>query len=320
MSKKLKIIFSSAAAFIIVVGFILYLLANRYLIEHIEKEVVSSSQTEVQSSNGSAASEEKEDTDKEASSEAYTADDMNYVSDTKSISIKKITKGTGQDIVTYYVADVKLTSGTDLQAALAKNKFGTNITQYTSVIAQNNDAIFAINGDYYGFRNDGVVIRNGVLYRNIPARTGLAIYKDGSMRVYDETKISAAQLLKDGVYNTYSFGPAILQDGTIPTELDSVEVDTNFGNHSIQGNQPRTGVGIIEANHFVFIVADGRSKGYSKGVTLDEFAQIFKGLGCAQAYNMDGGGSSTMYFMGHLINNPLGKDKERGTSDILYVK
>ena len=66
-------------------------------------------------------------------------------------------------------------------------------------------------------------------------------------------------------------------------------------------------------------MVDGRSKGYSRGVTLTEFAEMFKALGCSAAYNLDGGGSSTMYFMGRVVNNPLGKNKERGTSDILFI-
>ena len=67
------------------------------------------------------------------------------------------------------------------------------------------------------------------------------------------------------------------------------------------------------------MVVDGRSAGYSRGVSLTEFAQIFKDLGCTEAYNIDGGGSSTMYFMGRVVNNPLGKNQERGTSDILFI-
>jgi exopolysaccharide biosynthesis protein len=69
----------------------------------------------------------------------------------------------------------------------------------------------------------------------------------------------------------------------------------------------------------VFVVVDGRNPGYSKGVTMSEFAQIFKDLGCTTAYNLDGGGSSTMYFLGNMVNNPLGKDNERRISDILYI-
>ena len=100
-------------------------------------------------------------------------------------------------------------------------------------MAENNDAIFAINGDYYGFRDTGIIIRNGVIYRDSPAREGLAFYKDGTMVVYDETKTSAEQLLADGVWNTLSFGPALLSDGDIISGIENVEVDTNFRNNFV---------------------------------------------------------------------------------------
>ncbi|MCW6010075.1 phosphodiester glycosidase family protein [Micromonospora sp. CPCC 205371] len=235
------------------------------------------------------------------------------------IKVTKTTTGSGNDTVTYYVADVTLTDATQLRSAFAANSFGENIIENTSTIAQDNDAAFAINGDYYGFRDTGIVIRNGVVYRDEGARTGLAFYKDGTVKVYDETATTAEQLVADGVWNTLSFGPAIVANGAEVDGIDSVEIDTNFGNHSIQGNQPRTAIGVIDTNHLVFVVVDGRSTGYSKGVTLPELAQIMIGLGARTAYNLDGGGSSTMYYDGALVNNPLGKGKERGTSDILYI-
>ena len=236
-----------------------------------------------------------------------------------SIDISTVVTGSGRDTVTYYVADIVLSDATQLRAGFANNQFGNNITADTSDIAEYYDAVFAINGDYYGFRDSGIVIRNGVIYRDDGARTGLAVYADGSMSVYDETTTSAVELLASGVWNTWSFGPALVDDGEVVDGIEDVEVDTNFGNHSIQGNQPRTGIGIIDDNHFVFVVADGRSTGYSRGVTMTEFAEIFQGLGATVAYNLDGGGSATMYFNGELVNNPLGEGDERGTSDILYI-
>ncbi len=230
-----------------------------------------------------------------------------------------MTTGSGDSTVTYYVADVVLNDATTLQSAFANNSFGENITETTSAIAADNNAVFAINGDYYGFRDTGIVIRNGVVYRDEGARQGLAFYRDGTVKVYDETATTAEQLLADGVWNTLSFGPALLDDGEIADGIEDVEVDTNFGNHSIQGEQPRTAVGIIDDNHLVFVVVDGRSPGYSAGVTMTGLAQIMKDLGATTAYNIDGGGSSTMYFNGELVNNPLGESKERGTSDILYI-
>jgi exopolysaccharide biosynthesis protein len=227
--------------------------------------------------------------------------------------------GSGNDALTYFVADVVLSDATQLASAFAKNSFGRNIIEYTSQIAAENSAILAINGDYYGFRTDGIIIRNGVIYRNVPVRTGLAFYKDGTMKIYDETQTSAQALLDSGVWNTLSFGPALIKNGVVIHNDGTINVDTNLGNHPVSGNQPRTGIGIIDANHFVFVVVDGRSLGYSRGVSLNEFAQIFKDLGCTDAYNLDGGGSSTMVFLGRVVNNPLGKGQERGTSDILFI-
>jgi exopolysaccharide biosynthesis protein len=234
-----------------------------------------------------------------------------------SISIEQVTTGSGSDTITYYVADVVLSSGSDLQAGLSGGEFGAD-AEDTSTMAEASRALFACNGDYYSARDDGVIIRNGVLYRDVPTRTGLAIYKDGTMKVYDEAEISAEKLLADGVWNTYSFGPALLDNGVIGADLDTAEAEAD-PEHPIQGSQPRTGVGIISQNHFIFIVVDGRSEGYSRGVTLTEFAQIFDDLGCTTAYNLDGGGSSAMYYRGEIVNQPLGRNNERAVSDILFV-
>lgn len=222
-------------------------------------------------------------------------------------------------MVTYFVADIVLSDTTELRSAFAANKFGDNIIANTSTIAESNNALIAINGGYYGYGRSGILIRNGVVYRDNPARQGLAIYRDGTLRLYDEKSTNAQALIAAGVWNTLSFGPGIVDGGAVVAGIEDVEIDTNIGNHSIQGKQPRTGIGMIAPNHLVFVAADGRSSGYSRGVTLTEFATIFKDVGATVAYNLDGGGSTTMYFNNAVVNNPLGKDKERGTSDILYI-
>lgn len=241
--------------------------------------------------------------------------DTTYKSADASITITEHTTADGS--ATWFVADVVLSDATGLRSAFANNQFGQNIIADTSDIAAANNAILAINGDYYGFRDTGIVIRNGVVYRDEGARQGLAFYTDGTVALYDETATSAAELLADGVWNTLSFGPGIVEDGQVVDGIDTVEVDTNFGNHSIQGLQPRTGIGVVDENHLVLVVADGRSS-TSQGVTMTEFAQIFVDLGATTAYNLDGGGSSTMWFNGEVVNGPS-EGHERGVSDILYV-
>jgi exopolysaccharide biosynthesis protein len=283
---------------------------DRFVFEHVEISDVAA----YEASQGGAAAGVAADT----GSPAETTD-TSYASGDTNITISTVVTGSGDSTVTYYVADVVLDDATTLQSAFAENSFGENITETTSDIAADHNTVFAINGDYYGFRDTGIVICNGVVYRDDGARQGLAFYRDGTVRVYDETATTAEQLVADGVWNTLSFGPAVLEDGEIVGGIENVEVDTNFGNHSIQGEQPRTAVGIIDTNHLVFVVVDGRSPGYSAGVTMTGLAEIMQDQGATTAYNLDGGGSSTMYFNGELVNNPLGEGKERGTSDILYV-
>ena len=289
---------------------------DRFVIPHVEISDVEAYEASQSSTESDAAAEADATT---TAGTATTLTDTSYTSDNASVSISTVVTGSGDDTVTYYVADVTLTDATVLRSAFAQNQFGENITETTSRIAADNGAIFAINGDYYGFRDTGIVIRNGVVYRDSGAREGLAFYRDGTVAVYDETTASADQLVADGVWNTLSFGPAVVEDGQVADGIEDVEVDTNFGNHSIQGDQPRTAVGVIDENHLVFVVVDGRSDGYSAGVTMTELAQIMVGLGAETAYNLDGGGSSTMVFDGSLVNNPLGNGEERGTSDILYL-
>ena len=303
-----------ALSLALAVGGVLFALADRYLIPHVEASVVSPTITaSVTGPSASAAATQP-------ATGAVTRTASLYASDDIRIGITKVETGSGSSKVTYFVADVEVSDISLLLSAFANDTFGRNIIQYTSDIAASHDALFAINGDYFGFRSDGIEIRNGILYRNEPARTGAVIYKDGTLAFYDETAVSADTLLADGALQTFSFGPVLVQDGIAATDFTGFRVDRNVGNASnITSANPRTGLGMISANHFVFVVVDGRSSGYSKGVTLAEFARIFTDLGCTQAYNLDGGGSSTLYFQGAVVNNPLGRNQERGVSDILYI-
>ena len=290
---------------------------DRYLAEHTQISDTTAYEAAQRSANAAAGGSSAS-----ASAEALTGvtvNDKTLTANEGSISIKTVVEGSGSNQITSYYAEVKLNDATLLRGAFANNKFGQNIIDTPSNISSQHNGVFAINGDYYGFRTTGIVIRNGVAYRDAGAREGMAFYRDGSVKIYDETATNAQTLINEGVWNTLSFGPALVKDSQVVNGIDSVEVDTNFGNHSIQGNQPRTGIGVLGANHFLFIVTDGRSQGYSRGVTMPEFAQMFKDAGCTAAYNLDGGFSSAMVFNGSLVNKPGGGTKERGTSDILYI-
>ena len=215
-----------------------------------------------------------------------------------------------------YVADIYLKDISYLKTGFAKNSYGKNVTDYTSNIASDNNAILAINGDYYGVRESGYVIRNDVIYRSTSKanQTDLVIYKDGTFEIINESDISAEELLNKGALHVFSFGPALIDNGNI-----SVNTRSEVG-QSMSSN-PRTAIGYISKGHYVFVVSDGRTS-ESEGLSLYELASFMKTLGVTTAYNLDGGGSSTMVFNGKVINNPTtnGRSiKERGVSDIVYI-
>ncbi len=215
-----------------------------------------------------------------------------------------------------YIADITVSSPEYLKTALAKGLFGRNVTETASAMADDNDAVIAVNGDFYGARSGGYVIRNGVLLRDtaVKGQEDLVIYHDGSFEIICEDGVTGEELLDMGAVQVLSFGPGLIEEGEIT-------VDENDEVGRAMASNPRTAIGVIDSLHYVFIVSDGRT-GESSGLTLMELAEVMKSLGCVTAYNLDGGGSSTMVFMGEVVNNPTtggSRIKERSVSDIVYI-
>ncbi len=214
---------------------------------------------------------------------------------------------------TYYVADIKTDRPELLRTALAYDTYGKNITDSTSNMAESQNAILAINGDYYGFRDAGTVVRNGVLLRSdvlSSSTEDLIIDVDGNLSIAFEGTYDPEEAIASGAVDIFSFGPALVISG------EAVDRTTK----NSEKDNPRTAIGQIGDGHYVFIVVDGRTS-QSAGMTLDELAALCVSLGCETAYNLDGGGSSTLYFNGAVINHPTdGKNSgERNISDIVYV-
>ena len=249
---------------------------------------------------------------KKAAASATTTD-TSYSDDNIQVSLTEKTVENTQ----VYIADITVSSADYLKTAFAQNTYGTNVTAKTSITAANNNAILAVNGDYYGANSTGYVIRNGVVYRDTvredSSNGDLAIYKDGSFKIIYEDEISADQLVKDGVVNLLAFGPSLVENGEIT-------VDTNSEVGRSMASNPRTAIGIIDENHYIIVVSDGRTS-ESEGLSLYQLAEVMKSYGVKTAYNLDGGGSSTLYFNGQVINKPTtnGTISERAVSDIVYI-
>lgn len=284
-----------------------FLLLNIFVIPHHLETVKDSSVQDVQ--------EMQEDSSEElqASGEAAVTADS-YTDDNVQITIETIR----QNDTAVYVADVQISAAEYLKTALAEGMFGTNVTERTSEIARDNNAILAVNGDYYGADSSGYVLKNGQVYRESVRKDSnngdMVLYEDGSAEVIYEEEVSADELADSGVEQLFAFGPVLIDDGEI-TVSEKNEVG------KAMASNPRTAIGWIDELHYILVVSDGRTE-ESEGLSLYELAEVMQEYGCRFAYNLDGGGSSTMYFNGEVINNPTTSGRnisERAVSDIVYI-
>ena len=298
-----------------------------------ESGAVSEKKKHERPSGGPGMAKSGSHTSKTASATADVTTTIDTVSSdtvlgTYSDSVKTITVSEYRaNDTSIYVADVRLvgdattedssayTSADLIKTAFAEDTYGKNIKAGTSETAEENNAILAINGDFYGAQNEGYVIRNGILYRSASGgNEDLAILTDGSFMIFSEDDLTAEEILAAGASDVLSFGPGLVEDGEI-----AVTKDEEVG--KAMASNPRTAIGVLEDGHYVFVVTDGRTS-ESTGLTLYQIAEFMQSLGCTTAYNLDGGGSSTMYFNGQIINNPTtggNKISERSVSDIVYI-
>ena len=292
---------------IFLIGFTVYLVMDTFIITRVYT-VVAETENRTESTAAADMGESNEtsfDTEVVVSETSYSDENIQIT----------LTEYREYD-TSIYVADIILSSSAYLQTAFAQSSYGRNVTEKTSEIAESAGAILAINGDYYGAQEDGYVLRNGVLYRNTAdsGQVDLVIYNDGSFAIINETDVTAEALLADGAQQILSFGPALIEDGTVV-----VSEDDEVG--KAKTSNPRTAIGVIDDLHYMFVVSDGRTD-ESAGLSLLQLAEFIKEFGVTTAYNLDGGGSSTMYFNVEVINNPTTNGRnitERSVSDIVYI-
>ena len=156
----------------------------------------------------------------------------------------------------------------------------------------------------YGYQvsvSDGRILSTGYSPLNIPA--------DGYVLVGPKSKLSileAGEKIKlnvktspewKSVKHIISGGPYLVKNGEVYVDVAAQKL------HSITGRNPRSAIGYTEDNRLILVAVDGR-EGASVGLTLTELANFMKSIGCTNAINLDGGGSTVMYVKGKIVNNP----------------
>lgn len=234
-----------------------------------------------------------------------------YTGEQTELTIEQVSCTIDSEPVVYFVADVYVSTTKAVKTAFAHNMYGRNIRDFVSSMARENGAILAISGDSYGESDSACVIRNGVLYDSDPATSDVCVlFQDGVMKTYAASEFDADEVIRQGAWQAWTFGPALL-DG----EGNSLEAfhSTEYLNKI----NPRAAIGYVAPGHYKFVVVDGRQEGYSAGVTMSQLAALMQEEGCMTAYNLDGGKSAVMVYDGKPISQPIGAG--RTISDSIYI-
>lgn len=212
----------------------------------------------------------------------------------------------------FVAAFVKVKHASQLRTGLATG-LGSRYNK-TSAMAQHYHAVVAINGDFYVDRKRGLTIRQGELLRETLSKQHdvLLIDREGNFHVVPREQPELLEVFLSGalsIQNAFSFGPALVVDGKARDIPERYNFAPRYKN-------PRTAIGQLGELSYVFVVVDGRQES-SEGVALETLARYMEEIGCQQAFNLDGGGSSTMVLGGEIVNGKS-YENERSVSDILY--
>jgi len=252
-------------------------------------------------------------------------DDGHWYYISQNLSIEIVRKYTPRQNITWFETQIRCTEDSMPQSLLAQGAKdpGHNFVS-PKVIADQYDAVFAISDDFYGHRwynkiTQGVIIRGGEIKNTttLPANTKkwpyleiLALYNDGSMKVFESDEHTAEEYLSMGVTDTYAFGPILVRDGEIPSSL----YDKTVVRYT--DDEPRMAMGCIAPYHYIIVSAKGRTND-SDGVTMSWLAERMKALGCENALNLDGGNTVALYFMGDVLNKAVNSNSYRDISSMI---
>ena len=216
--------------------------------------------------------------------------------------------------ISYTLADVHVKDASNIRTAFAQDTYGVGFSELLSSMSARMGSVVGVSGDSYSnnrHAKNGTIVRNGVIYRaRSSTEETCVLYRDGTMRVFPPGSIDESQLVADGAWQSWVFGPSLLDEGG-----DSKTKFTTWD--YITESHPRTAIGYYGPGHYCLLVVDGREPGRSRGMFLSEMSKLFSDLGCRIAYNLDGGHCSSMTKGTTVVSNPYKPSKE--ISDGLFI-
>ncbi len=239
----------------------------------------------------------------------YVNDPWHYETSTLKVSVEK----RETSYTRYWVCHVQTFTPAQLCSALCGGTYGNPRTTTSEEMAAHNGVI-GVNGSGFSYESGEpapgkTMIKGGKIYKNLPSNGNImCVTGDGGMFTA-AAGLTARQLQKRNVKDTYCFGPTLAEGG---------EKYPISGDFQQAYRYQRTAVGMVNPGEYYLVTVQGNGAGGSKGMTYEELQKVFLDLGCDYAYNLDGGGSVTLVFKGRILNDLTDAAGERPCGDILY--
>lgn len=212
-------------------------------------------------------------------------------------------------------AEVKVAHGSQLRRKLAEDSYSSSVQLYASDMAKQANAVVAINGDFYAFRDLGITVYQRMLYRNSPAKVDSCFFTSTGDMLFTR----AGELTDEGetqkfiedndVVFAIAFGPVLVDNGELQycERYPIGEIDTEYS---------RSCIGMYDELHY-FLMTINHTTDARPRATVNELARFVYSKGVQKAYNLDGGQTSEIIMNGEPINH-IDFGFERTVSDIIY--
>lgn len=249
-----------------------------------------------------------------------------YASESLWVEVRRISQE--KPLRTWYEAEIRCAEGSDVphMIPLDSEKWMRK-QEYPHKLARKTQTVIAISSDYAWHRvvnrtRTGILLRDGNVIsektwkkgaKKFPNLDTLALFEDGDMQVFYSDEKTAEEYLEMGARDVLAFGPWLIRDG----ELNESALE-QYG----RSNAERVAVGMVEKGHYWFMMLEGRSnwKTRSKGDGISFLAEKMQEKGCQVAFNLDGGQTASIVFMGHQLckmKEKPGNLASRRTAEIL---
>jgi len=149
------------------------------------------------------------------------------------------------------------------------------------------------------------------------SQTVVPMFKDSVADVPAAVMLSKGNFKKWKVKTAIGGGPVLLQEGAVNITNNE---ELKFAGKAILDKHPRTAVGYTAKGELILFVCEGRFKGRADGLTLPEMATLMQQIGCVEALNLDGGGSSCLLVNGKETIKPSDKEGQRPVPAVFMIR